>query len=81
MAGTSESRCPRDHEIYGETDVLEPGHYGGVKVPLTDVPATSGTEKLVAMIHTVDETGKKGCPPEVRENADVKFLSPPGQSR
>ncbi|MBP1923759.1 hypothetical protein J2751_002804 [Halorubrum alkaliphilum] len=80
MEDMSESGCPDTHEIYGKTDVLDPGHYGGMKVPLTDVPAAPGTEELVAMIHTVDDGDQKECPPEVREKADVKFISP-GRSR
>lgn len=81
MEGMSESGCPDNHDIYGETSVLNPGRYGGMKVPLTDVPAAPGTEELVAMIHTVDGDDEKECPPEVREKADIKFISPPGQSR
>ncbi|MFC6721607.1 DUF7282 domain-containing protein [Halobacteriaceae archaeon SHR40] len=81
MEGMSASGCPDNHEVYGETENLDPGHYGGVKVPLTNVPEEPRTDKLVAMIHTVDEDGKKECPPEIREKADVKFISPPGQSQ
>ena len=81
MEGMSESGCPDMHDIYGETEVLDPGHYGGVKVPLEKVPAEPGTEELVAMIHTLNEDGNKECPPEIREKSDVRFISPPGQSR
>ena len=81
MEDMSGPGCPDNHEIYGETSVLDPGHYGGMKVPLTNVPEEPGTEKLVTMIHTVDEEGKKVCPPEVHEQADVRFISPPGQSQ
>ena len=80
MEDMSESGCPDNHEIYGETEVLDAGHYGGVKVPLTNVPEEPGTEELVAMIHEGDPEDHK-CPPELREKADVKFISPPVQSR
>ena len=81
MGGMSAMGCPDMHDIYGVTEVLDPGHYGGVKVPLTNVPDEPGTEELVAMIHTVDGDGKKTCPPEIRDTADVRFISPSGQSR
>lgn len=80
MEDTPESGCPDTHEIYGETEVLDPGHYGGITVPLRDVPAAPGSENLVAMIHAVDEDEERECPPEIRENADIAFISPPGQS-
>ena len=80
MEGMSESGCPDNHEVYGETEVLDPGHYGGMKVPLTNVPEEPGTEELVAMIHKGGPEDDK-CPPEVREKADVKFISPPGRGR
>ncbi|AUX08985.1 hypothetical protein AArcSl_1354 [Halalkaliarchaeum desulfuricum] len=74
MGNMSDSGCPDMHEIYGDTDILDPGHYGGITVPLDKSPDEAGTEELVAMIHEVDNGDDKICPPEIRQKADVRFI-------
>jgi hypothetical protein len=72
------------HRILGVTDLLPPGHYGGLKVELSTVPAP-GTEMLTAMLHrntgddeefTHDETHEADPhygPPTDRAVAEVTF--------
>lgn len=74
------------HEIFGITEYLDAGHYGGVTVPLERVPAP-GTHDLVAMLHR-DDNGNEafdghGTDPHYRTDdtdlhvdADVRFISP-----
>lgn len=73
------------HDIFGITVYLPPGHYGGVKVPLTTVPAP-GTYELVAMLHrdngneTFDGPGTDEHDTvdgsTLHVNADVRFIAP-----
>jgi hypothetical protein len=86
--GKGHSGC--EHGIYGITEYLAPGHYGGVTVPLERVP-TPGTYELVAMLHEDDGNEEfDGCGTDghystdgshVHAVADVRFISPTDRSR
>ena len=78
------------HDVFGITNYLAPGHYGGIRVPLQRVPE-SGTYELVGMLHKDngnEEFDGHGQDPHYRTDdsdlhvdADVRFISPPGRSR
>lgn len=78
------------HDVFGITGYLDPGHYGGVAVPLETVP-NPGTYGLVAMLHRDDGNeefdghGRDGHyrtdGSNLHVNADVRFVSPTGRSR
>jgi hypothetical protein len=88
--GETHSGHGHTHDIFGITEYLAPGHYGGVKVPLETVPAP-GTYELVAMLHkddgneefdghgTDEHYSSDGS--KLHVDADVKFVSRNGGSR
>jgi hypothetical protein len=41
-----------DHHIIGHSEYLEPGHYGGLKIPVS--PPGTGEQTLTAMLHKED---------------------------
>lgn len=90
--GTGGDHAGHDHghDVFGVTEYLPPGHYGGVAVPLERVPPP-GTDDLVAMLHRDD--GNEAFDGHGRDehystdgsslhvNAAVRFVSPTGTDR
>jgi hypothetical protein len=89
--GEDHSDHDHTHDAFGITAYLDPGHYGGVTVPLTEVPAP-GTYELVAMLHrdgngneefdghgTDEHYRTEGS--DLHVDADVRFISSAGRTR
>ncbi len=58
--GSNHTHGEGDHHIIGHSEYLEPGHYGGLKIPVS--PPGTGEQTLTAMLHKDDGDGEFNHP-------------------
>lgn len=89
-SGADHTGHDHDHDVFGITTYLDPGRYGGVRVPLTEAPAP-GPYELVGMLHADDGNETFDDPArdqhyridgsDLHVTADVRFIAPTDRSR
>ncbi|WP_425504665.1 DUF7282 domain-containing protein [Salinigranum marinum] len=70
-SGNSHTHGGGDHHIIGHSEYLEPGHYGGLKIPVS--PPGTGEKTLTAMLH--EDNGDRVFE---HPGGDLHYTSPDG---